>query len=331
MVATLHPVIQISQQTSRALSAGVLPGRSYSDTNRDKNNIGRAAEKSPNLNRFRSGRRPAGLQVFRINTSRLVKPGSPWSYPLKKAELPLCSFGPGGDYIVDWYPQNYRPTIFEDQPQQDRPVMGRFALLMSELRDWLLGIHPGRQLRSEVHPEYLEACGVCGQHDSWSPWTRGERRAAMADVRAKLPAESPTELPVTSVVADITMAIPYPVSPASPATSPMAGESSAMAVMNLRTQPVDESSVSESIPFPHHLHLETQHDPHPKTVGGINRHPKLSPEAGLFSDYAGTGRRAGRVQGNGIRARSGSVRKKAGAAVRTQGTLFDALTRGEAA
>ncbi len=333
------------------------------------------------VGRFRTGRVPAGLRVSKINTARLVKPGSPWSYPLKKAQLPLCSFGPGGDYIVDWYPQNYRPTIFDDQSAQPRRVMGRFALLMSELRDWLLGIHPGRQMRSESHPEHLEPCAACGQHDSWSPWTRDHRLAEAGLPRADYQAVSVQTATgsaagtIVATAAEPVAAIPTwaehlkskaetesSISAAGPAAQPeidTAGgavlECAAGAALEVAPDvkletdtgaalaatpfatPKKNSIVAvadvipPSIPFPRHVHLETPHDTDPQTVGGTDRHSQLSPQAGLFADNAGIGRRTGRVQGDGIRARSGPVRKKAGAAVRTQGTLFDAFTRGEAA
>lgn len=323
------------------------------------------------IGRFRSGRVPAGIRVSKINTARLIKPGSPWSYPLKKAQLPLCSFGPGGDYIVDWYPQNYRPTIFDDQPPQPRQVMGRFALLMSELRDWLLGIHPGRQMRSESHPEHLEPCATCGQHDSWSPWTRDQRRAeaglpaaayqsvlvqtavtavgqegavaaAAAEPVAAIPAagghlESAAQAELTTDP-EISAAVPtvmesIAVSAPEVAGQNLAGGSDVAPHATTKANPISDMTdvIPPSIPFSRHLHLEKPHDAHPQTVGGNDRHSQLSPQTGLFADHAGIGRRTGRVQGDGIRARSGPVRKKAGAAVRTQGTLFDAVTRGEAA
>ena len=302
--------------------------------------------------RYRSSRDLQGLQISRINTARLVKPGSPWSYPLKKAQLPLCSFGPGGDYIVDWYPQNYRPVIFEDQTPPQPRGMGRLALLMSELRDWLLGIHPGRQIRSDSHPEHLEPCAACGHQDSWSPWLQGLHHAHAAQSIGPIAAvahSADDEDPAASTTAPPADST-YPV--ASPHEPPGAviPVKPALSVENAVSTPAPQcnrnmigdragstaghpaaKAVNESIPFRPRLHLEQQHDTHSQTTGGDDRDPKLPHQAGLFADHAGIGRRTGRVQGDGIRARSGAVRKKAGAEIGAQGPLFDAIARGEAA
>ena len=388
-----HYISQVRPEPSATLRAGQKnngdhrsPAPLRPDT---RESASLAPADSRPVGRFRTGRVPAGLTVSKINTARLVKPGSPWSYPLKKAQLPLCSFGPGGDYIVDWYPQNYRPTIFDDQPAQPRQVMGRFALLMAELRDWLLGIHPGRQVRSESHPDHLEPCAACGQHDSWSPWTRDHRRAeaglpaaayrsvsvqttadsvvptglgattepaaavaalanhlkSEAQPELATPAERPIANPEIGTAATIISECPAvaapEVGPLEPlkidiATAPIAARIAAPApapIATLKRNPIADLAdlIPPSIPFPGPLHLETPHDTHSQTVGGNDRHSQLSPQTGLFADNAGTGRRTGRVQGNSIRTRSGPVRKKAGAAVSTPGTLFDSVTRGEAA
>ena len=61
--------------------------------------------------------------------------------------LPLCSFGPGGAYIVDWH-------VLDRDHQAERRIFPPrtlgwairrlAALLGADLKGWLLAVHPGR-------------------------------------------------------------------------------------------------------------------------------------------------------------------------------------------
>jgi len=87
--------------------------------------------------------------------------------------VPICSFGPGGSYLVDW-----QVNIESDFPRrgQARTLAAgieRFAeVLTLDLKGWLLAEHPDRQHRVDSHPATLDACPLCGHENQWPDWFR---------------------------------------------------------------------------------------------------------------------------------------------------------------
>jgi hypothetical protein len=120
-----------------------------------------------------------GMKIYRIQTAKLLANGKlALERPLSQMDVPLCSFGPGGEYVVDWYVHRYRPQQLEDQDDSAGEIYSPLKLLFREMRDVFLGIHPGRRYRSEARPDLLEPCPVCRQESQYSPWAGTMRPAA---------------------------------------------------------------------------------------------------------------------------------------------------------
>ena len=129
---------------------------------------------TPQVQRRASARSPYRLGLYRLPT-RAVPAAHLLGLPnLREQDLPLCSFGPGGSYLVDWYPHRYRPESSVEEadvpapasPADSSPALTPLALLGAEIRDWFMGIHPGRVHRQEAHPECFIPCGHCGTVDT---------------------------------------------------------------------------------------------------------------------------------------------------------------------
>ncbi|MGC8624331.1 MAG: hypothetical protein ACP5VQ_03580, partial [Phycisphaerae bacterium] len=111
---------------------------------------------------------PGRLKIYRIRTGKILANGEPAiARSLRQMEVPLCSFGPGGEYMVDWYGHRYRPQQLEEEEEEEEEakaaeIFSPLQLLFREIRDVFLGIHPGRRYRSEARPELLEPCPACG-------------------------------------------------------------------------------------------------------------------------------------------------------------------------
>ena len=91
----------------------------------------------------------------------------------KFEHLPLCSFGPGGAYIVDW---EIRHNDLADPrrifpPRTLGSVVRRLAgWMLWDLQQWLIATHPGRKFRADSHPAALEPCDACGHQSLWPRW-----------------------------------------------------------------------------------------------------------------------------------------------------------------
>lgn len=214
---------------------------------------------------------------------------------LRDKDLPLCSFGPGGSYLVDWYPNRYRPESSVEEADAPAPAspadsslaLTPLALLGAEIRDWLMGIHPGRIHRHEAHPECFIPCGHCGTVDTWRPW----RKKLSAPERRSW--SSPTVLPV-----DHRVHLP---STAQPAALETPG-------INPLTAHLSEVSVDQC---------------NPQTTGSASGVADFSQNAWLFANHAGTRRPASPFQGHRFRARGSTRTKKTVAARTAQGSLFE--------
>lgn len=64
------------------------------------------------------------------------------------------------------------------------------------------------------------------------------------------------------------------------------------------------------------------HEPHTEAAQDSSAHPGLARASGVFAHDAGAGRRAGRQQGDGVRARRGAHQEERPGARAEQGTLF---------
>src|SRR4051812_28025667 len=95
-------------------------------------------------------------------------------------ELPLCSFGPGGSYIVDWqvntadlarHPRLYPPRTLGS-------IVGRVTgALLWDLKEWLIASHPRRAFRVDHCAAALDPCGACGVSSLWPRWFAAGRQA----------------------------------------------------------------------------------------------------------------------------------------------------------
>ena len=248
------------------------------------------------------------MKIYRIQTAKLLSNGElAVARPLGQMEVPLCSFGPGGEYVVDWYAHRYRPQQLDDQDDSESEIYSPLKLLFREMRDVFLGIHPGRRYRSEARPDLLEPCPLCRQDSQYSPWTSALR-----------PAKSHQSLSADK--SDKAVTYPQPVLATLPVRSANAEKFPLKAMANGGRKKLNQSHI-----------MENAHDTNAETTGDSYRYPRLPAAAGLFADDAGTGRPARRIQGHRVRARSGSGAKKTYSSGAAQGTLFDCTSGSEAA
>jgi hypothetical protein len=89
------------------------------------------------------------------------------------ADLPLCSFGPGGGYTVDW--QVRKPDLADPRRAHPPRTVGSIlrrvtGWMLWDLKGWLIATHPSRTYRADSHPAALDPCGACGHSDSWPEW-----------------------------------------------------------------------------------------------------------------------------------------------------------------
>ena len=94
-------------------------------------------------------------------------------------KLPLCSFGPGGSYVVDWEVDGGAVVSTQGYPARTlgsavHRVAGR---LLSDLAGWLIARHPARQYRLDSCPDSLDPCVACGYSDRWPLWFAAGARA----------------------------------------------------------------------------------------------------------------------------------------------------------
>ena len=248
------------------------------------------------------------MKIYRIQTAKLLANGElALGRPLSQMDVPLCSFGPGGEYVVDWYAHRYRPQQLEDQDDSAGEIYSPLKLLFREMRDVFLGIHPGRRYRSEARPDLLEPCPVCRQESQYSPWAGTMRPAAAHQA-------------VTGDKSEMAVKFPQPVLATLPVPRASIGKFSRNAMADSGTKKITQSHI-----------MENTHDTNAETIGDSYRYPRLSVATGLFADDAGTSRPTRRIQSHRVRARSGSGAKKADTSGAAQGTLFDGTSGSEAA
>ena len=234
-------------------------------------------------------------------------------HPLRQQAEPLCTFGPGGEYVVDWFAGQGRQTA---PPEREKVVIipasagsgerleigdcgpndaqtraigvKPLQLLSEELKRLFLGDHPGRVLRAEAHPHWMAPCVACGQHNQYSPWTTAHLLTGPK--------------PRSAIIhLGITAAESHDDSIARPITSD--GRSLAEASGQLFSEMIYESNTQTT-----------------QTPAGDRR---LASKGGLFTDDAGIGRSTRRVESHHFRARSGAGAKRASGSTEAQGSLFE--------
>ena len=74
------------------------------------------------------------MKIYRIQTAKLLSNGElAVARPLGQMEVPLCSFGPGGEYVVDWYAHRYRPQQLDDQEDSESEIYSPASLTVTDL------------------------------------------------------------------------------------------------------------------------------------------------------------------------------------------------------
>src|SRR5271170_6095312 len=213
--------------------------------------------------------------IFRIKPGKALKAGQMnLGHPLKQADIPICTFGPGGEYQVDWYPHQYRPS--DSQGGSAQNILSPVSLLMAEIRDLFLGVHPGRHYRCETHPEQLDGCPSCGQPAMMSVWAvRGVSRILgfASTPQKKLPENLSISNPSS---AQIGAAL----------TSGALGQPKRLSFSVLANRPGNQHGSQQARDFK----MEKVYDTNAQTVGNSYRHPGLPPSTRLFADHAGIGR-----------------------------------------
>jgi hypothetical protein len=102
----------------------------------------------------------------------------------RTADLPLCSFGPGGAYVIDWQVQQRDLSDARRRfpPRTLGSMVRRVAgLVLWDLKGWLVAVHPGREYRIDRRPEALEPCGACGHSALWPRWLVEGRAGPLVD------------------------------------------------------------------------------------------------------------------------------------------------------
>lgn len=250
--------------------------------------------------------------------------------------LPLCSFGPGGSYVVDWQifgretrgARVYPPRTLGSAVQR---VAGQ---LLGDLAGWLLARHPARQYRMDSCPAALDPCLACGHSNRWPDWFVAGHRAV------------PWELVAVGTGPQVAQALPasVPAPDPQPEVVPAMKSTDLEPVHNLRQSPAGQlllrltycdgpSSEDEVIHNDDRKFLNTEysHDPHSQATQNFGGDSRLPGAARLLADDAGNRRPARHLQSNGVRARRGARSQRPAAAEPTQGTLFGSQPEGQAA
>jgi len=262
------------------------------------------------------------------------------------ANLPLCSFGPGGEYIVDWQvlDGDVSDARWKHPPRTLGSIVRRVAgWMLWDLKGWLIADHPGREYRADWKPEALEGCTMCGHSALWPRWfaqgKEGPEVMAIASVAEspKAAKESVIESPSTDEVpiiyrfpldfhgnSELEPVKEFKQSPAGRLIARLSAESRDNETMNLFGDDVSQPLTSAEV-------MEASHDTDAETVSHSHRNPGLSGSQRVFADDAGARGPARRVKGNHLRARRGARKEAAHSAFPEQGSLFGDLADSEAA
>jgi hypothetical protein len=285
---------------------------------------------------------------------------------LMNSRIPLCSFGPGGAYIVDWTveDEDIAGNVQANHPKTFASLIGRFAgWIARDIKGWLIASHPRRVHRIDSHPESMEPCAACGISSNWSPSLLAEfvevkctGRVSMTGAkgandgaekiavdssfmpRAGLPrrdARNETELEDQLVFPfpksqDFEMVNDFAASPAGALLMRLAGTSrkSATGAAALATEDVAAEAVDRNSLA---LNTEYSNDTHTQAAQNSHRDPGLPRSQRLLADNAGVGRSARRFQSHNLRARRSARTKGAYPSGPEQGSLFGNLADGQAA
>lgn len=278
--------------------------------------------------------------------------------------LPLCSFGPGGSYVVDWqvHTDDIQIPGRVFPPRTLASLLRRFSgWILWDLKGWLIADHPSRAHRIDSHPATLAPCETCGLSDSWPRWfvaglsspaslearlTYGAAAAALRQPKGVFTAaestedfgEDPMVFPFPRS-ADLEMVPNLARSPVGVLLARLAATSRQKHEARPGASSSTESSTREfaAETAPEELALltgpntECSHDPNPQTAQDSRIDPRLSSPQRLFADHAGTRGPNRRVKGNHLRAHRSARTKGPDSAGPEQGSLFGSLADDQAA
>ncbi len=222
------------------------------------------------------------IQPSQANSVSVQSP----THPLRQNSIPLCTFGPGGEYVVDWFANR---TLKASAPAgtSNNPGLKPFEVLSEEIKQLFLGNHPGREFRADAHPHWSAPCLACGQPSQYSPW-----------VNMREPASS-------SKTAIVHLGI---------TTCP---------VIAAETLPRMQSQLRESEGQTDHLFMESPDECNAQATQDFAGHRRMSTEGRLFPHDAGTGGQVRHIKGHRFRARSSAGAKRSAGSGAEQGSLFE--------
>lgn len=284
--------------------------------------------------------------------------------------LPLCSFGPGGSYVVDWQ------VLTDDiqisgrvfPPRTLASLVRRFSIwILWDLKGWLIADHPRRAYRIDSNPAALDPCPTCGITDAWPRWFVAGKASVNADIARVYDASSTGAAALTESVkkvssnaisvphledsADDQMVFPFPRSADLEMVQNLSRSSAGALLARLAAASrqrsdshrdaggATESSTrptpaeAEAATLAHHTGLNTEcsHDPNSQAAQDPRVDPGFSSPQRLFADHAGTRGSTRRVKGNHLRAHRGARTKGPYPAGPEQGSLFGDLADDQAA
>jgi len=223
-------------------------------------------------------------------------------------QLPLCSFGPGGVYVVDWQvlTSDISDARWNHPPRTIGSIVRRVAgWILWDLKGWLVAIHPNRAFRADWKPETLKSCPTCGHSATWLHWFAQDQlvQEVTADDETPETYRFPTNNRELELVRNFNQ------SPAGQLVAMLQADNT----LNLFGE------------------KEKTYDTNAKAVSHSDRDSGLSGSQRVFADDAGVGGPARRLKGNNLRARRGARKETVARACPEQGSLFGGLADGAAA
>ncbi len=279
--------------------------------------------------------------------------------------LPLCCFGPGGSYIVDW--QVKKMDLRDPHARLSAHMFWGsllwriFGGLLGDMKLWLLTSHPRRAFRADACPAALDPCKACGHEAFWPHWfvsgqqppqiranpdrRRPRRRSRRTANRrtGRIPSRGSSgdlSFPLLATFKPVLLRFrsryQFSQSPAGRLIARLTAESrnpaespGLFAPAQARADaPLVEEAPTSSISA---QTMEASHDPNPQAAQNPHRDPRLSHSQRLLADDAGTGRSARRLKSNHLRAHRGPGKEGPHSPCPEQGSLFGGLADGAAA
>lgn len=270
------------------------------------------------------------------------------SRELIDSTLPLCSFGPGGAYVVDWVvrEEDLEMNRRASSPRTIGSLIGRFAgWIARDLKGWLIADHPRRVHRIDWHADSLEPCVVCGTTSSWPR----SFVAAFTGVKEETTFAATSEATTTAVAggemeesgiwesSDDQMVFPFPKSQDIEMVENFAASPAGALLMRLAAtsrgarQQTGHRDLKQSESPELALNTEYSHDTDTQATENPHRDSGLPSSQRVLPDNAGARRSTRRFQGHNLRARRSARTKGPYSSGPEQGSLFGNLADGQAA